>query len=138
MSAIIPILGATRQLDRAAEPATQITPEEVKDASRLARILMGILRDVAALKRRFKPRRLDFEDATFDGTGTTKYRFAHGFNGRVRFWVTGCTSLTPVTVGFGTATIPPALVQHADTDKNTLVLVSFVPCTATLRVEESG
>ena len=128
MSAIVPAVGAVRQLTRPAEPRQQVTPEQVQDPERLARLAMDLLRDVAALKRRFWPRRVDHEDREVDATGTTKYRFPHGFAGRVRWYV----------VGWSGGSAGASLVEHDDTDDSTLVLVSYVAGTLTLRIEEAG
>jgi hypothetical protein len=127
MSANIPTTGTPRQLDRPAQPEEQITEEHATDASRLSRLLMTVLRDIASLKRRWWPERLDFVDRVVDATGTTKYRLPHGLRGRVRWWVVDWQ---------GSA--GPGLARHADTDANTLVLVSYVAGTATVRVEEAG
>lgn len=124
--------GAVTQVDRPAAPDLVVTEEDVKDAGKLARLVMSIAKDVAALKRRFAPRRMDFEDVTVDSTGTTKYRFEHRFGGRVRWW---CVMYRdPSGASGGTAT----LRQHADTDKDTLVLVSLVEGVVDVRIEEAG
>ncbi len=128
MRAIVTSDGKTRQLDRQAEPEEQVTPEQVQDPERLARGLMGMLRELAKLRRRFHPRRIDFEDRAVDATGTTKYRFPHTFGGRVRWSV----------VGWKSASAGPQLVEHSDTSSTMLVLVSYVAGTATVRVEEAG
>lgn len=128
MSANVNDAGEVKQLDRKAEPIEQVTEEQVQDSPRLARLLMGLLRDVADLKRRWSPRRIDFEDRVVDGTATTKYRFAHGLDGRVRWSV----------VGWKDAVAGHGLVQHEDTDDGTLVLISYVAGTVTVRVEIAG
>lgn len=128
MSANIDRNGKVRQLDKPAEPDQQVMEDEATDAPRLVRLLMRMLRDLAALKRRWAPRRLDFEDCAVDATGTTKYRLPHGLGGRVRWWV----------VDWADASAAPALVKHADTDERTLVLVSRAVGTATIRIEEAG
>jgi hypothetical protein len=128
MSAIIPRSGPTRQLDRKAEPDEQITPEQAKDPDRVSRLFMSILRDLATLKRRWAPRRIDFEDRTVDATGMTLHQFTHNFAGRVRWWV----------VDWQTSTGASSLRRHSASDENTLVLVSSVAGTATIRVEEAG
>jgi hypothetical protein len=138
MSAVIDRNGTVRQLDRRAEPDEQVTPDQVANIGRMARLLMRMLKDLALLKRRFFPKRIDHQDRDVDDSGTVKHRFAHNMGGRVRWWVTDVTSLTPVTIGLSTVYIPPALVQHSDTDDNTLVLVSYVASTLTLRIEEAG
>ncbi len=116
----------TRQLDRPAATNESVTEKDVAELPKLARLLQRILTDLSDLKRRFWPREIDFEDVSVDNTGTTKYRFEHGFNGRVRWW--------PVDA----ETAAPALKRHADTDANTLVLVSSATCTVTVRVQEAG
>lgn len=127
MSAIVPAHGDIRQLDRHAEPDEQVTPADVQDPERVSRLLMRILRDLAALKRRWWPLRVDVEDREVDATGTTKYRYPHGFGGRVRWWVVGWSGAAG-----------PQLAEHDDTDDMTLVLVSYVAGTVTLRIEEAG
>ena len=107
-----------------------ITEEDVKDTTRLARVIVRILKDVAALKRRFAPRCIDFEDRAVDNTYTTKYRLHHGFGGRVRWWVVDWRP-SGGTFAFD-------LSRHADTDENTLVLVSGAAGSVTVRVEEAG
>lgn len=128
MSAIIPANGPIRQVDLAGEPLEQITPEQVTDEQRLARLLMDVLRQQADLSRRFWPQFIDFEDVAVDATGATVYRFAHGLGGRVRWW----------PVDWSGATAGPRLVRHANTDDNTLCLVSYTAGTLTLRVEVAG
>jgi hypothetical protein len=127
MAARIDSAGNIYQLDRQAEPDERVTEEDVKDADKLARLLMRVLKDLASIKRRFFPRRVDFEDTAVDGSGVTKYRFPHGLNARVRWW--------PVDV---TGSSVAALRRHADTDLNTLVLLSDSACTVTIRVEAAG
>lgn len=128
MSANIPNGGQPRQLDRQAEPDEQVTEDQVQDPPRLARLLMAILRELALLKRRFWPRRIDHEDREVDATGTTLFRFHHGFGGRVRWWV----------VDWDASSGAPALRKDSSSDNNTLVLVSDVEGTMTLRIEEAG
>lgn len=130
MSAVVPKNGPTRQLDRAAEPDEIVTDDEAKDPPRLARRIMIALRDIATLKRRWWPREIYFEDRAVDATASTKYRFPHGFGGRVRY---ACVDW--VATGAGTSY---CLEKHADTDENTLVLISGSAGTITLRVWEAG
>lgn len=125
---VVPRVGKPRKLDRAPVPDEPVTEEQANDASRVARLLTRLLRDVAALKRRWAPRAIDFEGFDFDGSGTTVYRFPHGLRSHVRFWV----------VDWSGATGGPQLVRHASTDVHTLCLVSYEAGTATIRVEEAG
>ncbi len=128
MSANFPLRGPVKQLDRRAEPEEQITEDQATEPPRVARLLMSLLRDVATLKRRWWPRRLDFEDRAVDSTGTTLYRFEHRLGGRVRWWVVDWQS----SVG------SPWLNRDATTSNDVLVLVSLVSGTATIRIEEAG
>lgn len=120
--------GKVRQLDKLSRPDDQITEEQVKDPERLSRMMQDILRNIAKLQRRWSPRFAEHEDVQVDGTGTTKYRFAHRFGKRVRWW----------PVDWADATGGAQLVEHSDTDENTLVLVSYEAGTVTLRIEEAG
>ncbi len=126
MAAKITSDGRIYLLDRPAEPDEMVTEEDAGDRGKLARLLMRILRDLAAIKRRFFPRRVDFEDVSVDATGSTKYRLTHGFDARVRWW--------PVDI-YGDNAL---LRRHADTDANTLVLVSDAATVVTIRVEVAG
>lgn len=129
MSAIVPPNGTKpRQLDRQAEPEEQVRPEDVKDADKLARLLMRLLRDVARMRRRFLPEYLEHEDRVFDATGTTVYRLPHNLNARVRWWVTDWSG----------ATAGPRLVRHSSTDANTLCLTSYTAGTGTIRIQGAG
>lgn len=95
----------------------------------MSRIVQGLLNDVATLKRAWTPRRIDFEDVAVDGTGSTLYRFPHGFGGRVRWWVVDWS---------GAASVAGLMRDEDATDDNTLVLVSWIAGTVTVRVEEAG
>ena len=128
VSAVVSSSGGVRQLDLRPEPEEQITEEQAKDPARLARVLMKIIRDLSGMRRRWWPRYVDHEDLVVDGTGTTKYRLPHEFGGRVRWW----------PVDWSDSAAGPRLKRHADTDSNTLVLVSYTAGTVTVRVEETA
>jgi hypothetical protein len=128
MSAIVGTSGTPRQLDKRAEPDAAPTEADVQDTNKLVRLLFGILKDVAALKRKWAPNYIDFEDLDVDATGATLYRLTHKFGGRVRFWAVDWTG----------ASAGPALTRDALTDANTLILVSSVAGTVTIRVQEAG
>ena len=128
MSANVPARGPNRVLDGSGGPPNVITESDVQDPATLARYLAEHDADLAKLKRPWQPRRIDFEDRAVDSSGTTPHRFAHSFGGRVRWWV----------VDWDNVTFPPVLARHSSTDSNTLVLVSTIPGTLTLRVEEAG
>lgn len=129
-AAIVQSDGLVRQLDtRAGEPIV-VTSEDVKDPEKLARLLQQALRENAELRRRYAPRVLYFRDQAVTATTTTPIRLTHNFNGKVNWSV--------VRWGGSAAGSSYGLDEHADTDANTLVLVSGVAGTATIRVEEAG
>jgi hypothetical protein len=117
------ITGKSRQLDGRAAPEEIVTESDVSDASKLAKLLTRIVRDLAALRARFYPRRTDFEDVAV-GAGTT-HRLPHNLGGRVRWWVVDQSGAAAIT-------------KNASTDANVLVLDSAVACRVTIRVEEAG
>jgi hypothetical protein len=121
--------GLVTVLDGRAEPEDVVTEEDVKDTAKLARILARLLSSVAILRRRFAPRRIDFEDVTVSTAGAS-VSLQHGFPGRVRWYVCGWQSA---------ASTAPYLRE--DTDNSTdqvLVLLSYVAGTVCVRVEEAG
>ncbi len=116
----------TRLGSRAGAPDVT-TEDDVKDPAMLAKLLGRMRADLADLKRRYEPRRLDFEDQPMlSGVGNT-ISLAHGFGGRVRFWLLDSTSQ-------GGAWL------NAATTKDTLVLdvAGTSDGTCTVRVEEAG
>lgn len=127
MSANLPRSGPPRQLDKPKEPDRIVTEQEVTDAPRLVRLLARLLRDVAALQRRWAPDRLDFEDIEVDATGVTQIRLTHNFRARVRWWCVGWAGAAR-----------DDLAEHASSDERTLVLVSRSAGIATIRVEKAG
>lgn len=133
MAAVIDSTGTPRQLDGRAEPEVVVQEADVQDATKLARMLAWLLREVAALRRRFSPRRIDFEDQVSTGSAGSPatIRLEHGFGGRVRWWVVDVT--TP-----GVIAVPYIYNDTTLTDENTLVLRVYYPSTITFRVEEVG
>lgn len=126
-AAIVESDGTVRQLDAKAGELVVVTADDVKDADKLARSLQDALRQLAELRREWRPRRLYFRNQSFDATGTTKYRLTHNFGGRVNYY------FMPETTG-GYVDVR----RHSETDNNTLVLTSFWSSTATVLVEEAG
>lgn len=129
-AAVVRKTGAVRSLEGRASPTQRLTSEQVQDPERLTREVNELRETAAKQERRHDPRRIDFEDISVDGTGTTQFRLAHGFGGRVRWWPVDWSG----SGGLGGA----ACERHEATDANTLVLVSYVPGTVTVRVEEAG
>lgn len=128
MSARIDSTGAVYQLDRRAEPDEVFTEEDAADARKLSRLLMRLLRDVTTLKRRFAPRRTDFEDrAVVSGT---PLRLPHNFDARVRWWIVDWAPTTP-----GAA---PNFTKTNASDTRTLVLSVGASGTVSVRVEVAG
>lgn len=119
--------GKSRSLDRKVEPDELVREDDAADTSKLARLLTRVLRDLADLRRRFAPRRTDFEDVHV-GTGTY-HRFPHRFGGRVRWWVVDAAGAQPSMLRD---------YPDAQTDADTLVLYSYAEAVITLRVEEAG
>ncbi len=109
-------------------PDLSVTADDVKDASKLARFVGKLYADVAALRARWYPRSVDFEDIVVT-VGNDK-ALHHGFNARVRWWVVDW-----VSTGGGSAT---QFETQNTTDANTLVLYSGESGVATIRVEEAG
>lgn len=132
MSANVSSTGTVRQLDRRPEPDEQVTEEQAQEPARVARALMTLLRDVAALKRRWWPQRIDYEDIVSTGTSVTPMtmRLAHGFGAPVRWYVVRSRSAGTVTV--------PLINETTASDSNTLVLDIYYEATLTIRVEEAG
>ena len=128
MSARIDFAGRAYRLERPAEPDERVTEDDVKDAGKLARLLLRMLKDVGVLKRRFWPRRIDFEDQAVSTAGAL-VTLTHGFGGRVRWYLVDWES---------SGTSAPVLKRDSATDNNSLVLASYVAGTATIRVEEAG
>lgn len=118
--------GKVAQLDGRASAAEVVTEQDVQEPAKLSRLLVRLLTDVAALKRRFAPRRFDFEDVPVLAAGGT-VQLQHNFGGRVRWWVVDCTSSTKAWL-------------NAATTADTLVvnLTGTSDGTATIRVESAG
>lgn len=127
MSAVVTAQGSLRQVKPGQRTPDVISEPEVQNSTILTRAINAMRRDIADLLSAWKPKLIDYEDVVVDATGTTLYRFPHGFGKRVRWW--------PVSWN-GAAAI--SLSQHGDTDNNTLVLVSRAVGTVTIRVEEAG
>lgn len=104
------------------------TEADVQEPRKLARLLTDAHKAAAEVAARHDPARVDHEDIVVDATGATQYRLHHGFGGRVRWWV----------VDWRSATAGPQLVYSSSSDNDTLVLVSYVAGTATIRIEEAG
>lgn len=126
-AAIVEKDGSIRQLDAKAGEEINVTADDVKDPQLLARMLQTALRELAELKREWRPRRLYFRDLVVDASGTTKYRLTHNFGGKVNYYVAAVDS----SGWFDVRT-------HADTDANALVLTSNNNTTITVLVEEAG
>lgn len=125
-TAVVPRVGKARQLDGRAEPDEVVTPEDAADTTKLARLLIRILRELAAMRRRWWPRSIDFRDIDTN-VGAGVIRLPHGFGGRVNWWVVKADGAIDVLLG-----------EDASTDGNTLVLTSSGTSVVTIRVEEAG
>lgn len=118
--------GKVVQQDGKADSEESVTTDDVQDAPKLAKLLTRILSTLAGLRRQRPPRRMDFEDIVVAGTGAS-VPFAHGFNGRVRWYAVDWLE------GSGNPVIP---VRDAVlTDANTLYLKFYASGTVCIRVE---
>ncbi len=117
MSTRIDSAGNVYQLDRQAEPDEVVTEADAQDPRKLSRLLMRLLKDIAGLRRLFKPKQLDREDfrITYD---VATYRIPHGFNSRVHWWIAGWRATSE------SANFFPLLMTSTASDLNTLVLTN--------------
>ncbi len=123
--------GAARSLDGVAGPAIVVTEQDVTDPKHLARMLQDVRRALADLTRRWQFRPQFFVDQVVDATGTTKYQFQHNLRaGRVFWW--------PVEWSPSVAGTEVRLSEHADSDADTLVLVSGAVGTVTICIAGEG
>ncbi len=121
--------GAVQALDSRAQPNQVFTEDDAKEPPKVARILARLLADVATIKQRFAPKRVDFEDVAVSTAGAT-VTLQHNLKGRVRWWLAGWQS---------SGTTAPILKESTTaTTDSTLVLMSYVAGTATIRVESAG
>ena len=119
------------RLDGKAEPVDVVTEDDAKDAGKVARAIAKLQVDSAGLRRRFAPDRIDFEDVAVPATGATApVSLQHGLAGRVRWWVVDWVCATNVA--------PILRKDDTNTTSDTLVLLSYVAGTATVRVEAAG
>lgn len=125
-AAIVRPEGPPRSLVSTSEPNEEVTERQLGEPGYTVRLLMRILREIAALRRRYAPGRIDFEDVVL--TSGTYTRLSHNFGGRVRWWVTDIYVTVPIVVRS----------NIEETDQNTLVLYSGATCVCTIRVEEAG
>ena len=117
------------RLDGKAEPVNVVTEDDAKDAGKVARAIAKLQVDSAGLRRRFAPDRIDFEDVAVSTAGAT-VTLQHGLAGRVRWWVVDWVCATNVA--------PILRKDDTNTTDSTLVLLSYVAGTATIRVEAAG
>lgn len=82
------LLGTTRVLDASATSREVVTAEDVQDPKKLAELLGRLLTATTELRRRWAPKRIDFEDVAVGGQGAS-VRLAHHFGGRARWSVVG-------------------------------------------------
>ncbi len=121
--------GKLTRLDARAGAPEVLTKKDVEDTDNLATVLNDLRADVAEERSNFRPSRLDFEDFPVSGGGFA-LRLNHGFGGRVRWYVVDWQS---------SGTSAPILKNDTtQTDMTTLVLLSYVAGTVTVRVEAAG
>lgn len=129
-SARVDSAGTVTQLGPRVVQQETFTAEDAEDPEKVARAINDLRAKETKRSSDWRPREMEFEDIVVTGDGVTKTPLAHGFGGRVRYWI------VDVAPGSGGA---PDLERHADTDDNTLVLISWVnPATITILVREAG
>lgn len=126
MSAKIDLRGKVTKQDRLASPEQQVDPTDVGSPVKLARLLTDLLKDVSTLKRKWWPRRIDFEDLAVEQY--VDVTLPHNFGGRVRWWLVDWSGGNAVQLS----------TVSAVTTTKTLVLSPTASGTATIRVEEAG
>lgn len=128
MSARIDNDGNVTTLDGLRSLDDVVTPADVGDADKLAKLLTRLLAQQAQQKREFRPRRVQYQDIVSTGATMTPQtlRLEHGFGGRVVWWV--CD----------TDVDAPRIRKDTSTDSNTLVLKMFDSGTFSFCVEEAG
>jgi len=120
------------QLDGKTDGPIVVTPSDVQDPEKLARMLQDALRGVAEQKRLFAPRqrKLYVRDRAVTNGGVLVIE--HGFGGRVNFrverWVPQSVAGTPFAIE----------VIDSQTDENTITLYSGADGTITICVSEAG
>lgn len=132
MSAVVTSTGVARSLDRIPESTAPLTEKDVQEPITLARLVLGLLRDVAKILGRWRPRTTDFEGIVSTGSAGTpvSVRLVHNFGTNVRWWVTDCQLAGVVVV--------PLVMRTAASDLNTLTLSIYYPATLSFHVEEAG
>lgn len=121
--------GNVTPLDGKAGARAVLTAEDAKDADKMARLVAGLLDDVAELRRRHAPRRIDFEDITTTSGGTV--RLHHGFGGPVVWWLVDYQII-------GGAAAPVVQRDTTNSDSDTLVLLTYSTGITTIRVEAAS
>jgi hypothetical protein len=128
-AAKIDAYGKVTQLDTKATPSEVVTEADVQEPAKLSRLLLRLLADVAALRRRFVPSRTDYEDVAVLNTGAVT-QLQHNMAGRVRWWVVGWQCPTNAA--------PVLREDVALSTSSTLALRSYVSGIVTIRVESAG
>lgn len=123
-----------RQLTPRTSADEVVTEDDVQQPPKLARLLGKVLRELAALRRAWRPREVYFEDYPATDGGTI--RLEHRLGGRVRWCLVDF-----VRGGTGTSSFNDEVAFNKDdasTTSNVLVLNSRVVGTASFRVWEAG
>lgn len=121
--------GAVTVLDGRSEPDEIISTPDIEDPVKLARRLAVMSKDIAGLRREWRPSLLDFEDTPVSTAGAA-VQLQHSFGGRVRWWVVDWECASNAA--------PILRKDDSSTTSDTLVLKSYVAGTATIRVESAG
>lgn len=124
---------STKLLDAKKQQDEIVTPEDATDGVKLGRLLTRMLAELAALRRRFAPKRTTFRDIVSTGAELDPQRFTliHKFGGVVEWWVVGVNSL-------GLVELPLVAEVVDESDDSSLVLDVYFEGTIAVRVEEAG
>ncbi len=129
----------SKSLDLKPQPDEVVTPEDAVDGFKLGRLLTRVLRELAAARRRFLPRRITYRGIPSTGSDLSaqRVRLVHNFSAPVEWWVVGLS-------GTGGAVTLPQISEgldvngHPASTANVLEIDVYFPGTLTIRVEESG
>lgn len=121
--------GTLAKARRYVSGAFNVSDEEVKDDTKLAELLRGIMRRLSDAEALLPPESIEFE--TEVSTAGATVSLAHNMNSAVRYSVTMWTKTA--TGAYPTAA--PVLIADELSDDNTLVLRSYVAGRAVIRVE---
>ncbi len=118
------INGVLQKARRYVSGGSPVSPDDVKDAARLAEMLQDLQKRLTIAEARLPPEGVEFEVNV--GTIGAQTVISHNLNSSVRWYVVAWA---------GTGTAGHSLVQDTTSDLQKLVLRSYVAGRAIVRVE---